>query len=103
MSYEEYIAECKKKKDKSKVEKIIKYMLIGIRKGYSSKMLARRLNEFKILSLVDKKWTAPNVQMHILKMRNEDPKSSLAKGLKDALSEGWATQGDIELLMARCR
>ena len=44
-----YIANCKAPKAVAKVKEIVKYILLGFRKGYSSSHLASQLNKVGIL------------------------------------------------------
>lgn len=90
-------------KKPEKIKRIVKYILIGIRKGYDTPYMAQRLNKYGIWTLRSKSWTASSLQMQILKMQRQDSDSSLAWGLADAIRVGDATEEDIDLLDARIR
>lgn len=98
-----YIANCKAPKAVAKVKEIVKYILLGFRKGYSSSHLASQLNKVGIHTLMGKKWTANSVQVQALKMCRFDDDSSLAWGVAQAMKSGEATQADLDLLLARTR
>ena len=98
-----YIANCKAPKAVAKVKEIVKYIVEGFRKEYSSSHLANQLNKIGVYTLMGKRWTANSVQIQALKMCRFDNDSSLAWGFAQAMKSGEATQTDLDLLLARTR
>lgn len=103
MEYENYIKECKKTKDPLRIEKIVEHIIIGLRKKYSTRFLAERLNRYKIFSIMDKPWTASSLHVQIRKIYMSDPCSSIAMEFKKFLNTGKATEEDVLLLSLRVR
>ena len=99
--YEAHIAKCKAVKNQNKVNRILKYILLGIQKGYDTALLVQKLNDHHIKPLVSDKWTANSLQMQIMLIARLDPQSSLAMGFGFMLKTGLATNADYELFQTR--
>lgn len=103
IAYNAYIASCKEQKKGSVCLKIAEKILKGFRLDYSSKKIARKMNESGIFTIMGKAWTANSIQMQALKMCRFDEDSSLAWAFAEMIRKGEATQADIDLLEARTR
>lgn len=103
IAYNAYIASCKEPKRGSLCFKIAEKILKGVRRGYSSEKIARKMNEIEVYTIMGKVWTASSLQMQILNMARFDDDSSLAWAFAEMIRKGEATQADIELLEARTR
>lgn len=101
--YEKYIDKCKAPKKASAVKRIVEWIMLGVRKGYDSELLADKLNTQGIKTIQGKKWNYYSLQMQLLKMARLDTDSSLAWGLAMLLREGKVSADDLELLEARTR
>lgn len=99
--YEAHIAKCKEPKNKVKVKRILDHILIGIRKGYNTAFLVKKLNDHHIKPLVSDKWTVNSLQMQIMKIAKLDSESSLASAFGWMLKTGLATNADYELFQTR--
>jgi hypothetical protein len=91
----------KSPKKVEKVKRIVDHILIGVRKGYDTPYMARRLNKYGIWTLRSRSWTANSLQMQLLKMHRMESGSTLAQGLSEAIQAGDATQDDLNLLAGR--
>lgn len=101
--YSRYIEKSKAPKKASTVKTIVSWIMLGIRKGYDTKLLAEKLNTQGIKTVLNKPWTYHSLQMQILKMARLDSDSSLAWGLAMLIHEGKVSPEDLELLEARTR
>lgn len=102
-AYHAYIASCMEPKRGSLCFKIAEKILKGVRRGYSSEKIARKMNEIEVYTIMGKEWSPNSVQMQILNMARFDEHSSLAWAFAQMISKGEATQDDIDLLEARTR
>jgi len=98
-----YITRCKSPKKQEKVAKIIKYILIGLRKGYDTAYLAYRLNLFKVWTLMDRRWTPNSLQMQLLKLHRKEAGSSLAEFWQEEYKHGRIYESDLVILADRVR
>jgi hypothetical protein len=103
MEYENYIKECKKTKDALQITRIVEHIIIGVRKKYSTRFLAERLNKYKIFSIMNRLWTPSSLHVQIRKIYMSDPCSSIAMEFKNFLNTGRATEEDVLLLSSRVR
>jgi len=101
--YDQYIARCKAPKSLGTVKRIIQHIIIGAKRGWDNTTLAAKLNEHRIYSLVNKKWTVNNLQMAVLNMVRFESDSSMAYALAAMLRTGEATPDDLVLLKSRTR
>lgn len=101
--YAKHIEKCKAPKKAATVKTIVEWIMLGIRRGYDTQLLAEKLNLKGIKTLVGKKWTYYSLQMQIRKMAMLDSDSSLAWGLSMLIKEGKVSANDLELLDARTR
>lgn len=102
-AYNAYIKSCKAPKKPSVVKNIVRWILVGIRKGYDTQLIADKLNEHRIKTLQNKTWTYNSLQMQILKMARLDRDSSLAWALATMIEEGSAYEHDLVLLADRTK
>lgn len=102
-AYTAYIESCKVPKSQAKVKNIVYWILVGIRKGYTTQQIADKLNAKAVLTIQGKKWTYHALQMQLLKMSRLDNASSLAWALGCMLDAGDATESDVTLLKERTR
>lgn len=102
-AYQAKIEKCKAPKNYSTVHNILHYLLTGIRKGYDTELLCKKLNTHSIKPLVADKWTANSLQMQIMFIARLDDKNSLARGFMTMLRQGEATMEDLQLFHDRVR
>lgn len=101
--YQAKIDECKAPKSWAKVKRILQYLILGARNGYSSSVIADKLNARGVSPLVSARWTVHNVAMQIMFMSRLDEKTSLGRGMAYMLKTGDATENDLHLLRERTR
>lgn len=101
--YQAYIASCKAPKSQAKIMNIVKWIIAGLRKGFSTPELATKLNEKGVMTIQGKQWTYNALQMQLLKMSRLDNDSSLAWALSSLLCRGAVSEHDLELLKTRTR
>jgi hypothetical protein len=101
--YAEKIKKCKAPKDPIVTDHLADLFVRAVRKGIDSTEMARLLNEFKIRPLVAEAWTYNSVQMTLGAMARLKESSGIARALMLRLSNGKATEEDLELIRGRCK
>lgn len=101
--YQDKIDECKAPKAWSKVKRILQYLILGARNGYTSSVIADKLNTRGVKPLVSDRWTSHNCSMALMFMARLEEKSSLGRGMAYLLKTGDATDNDLFLLRERTR
>lgn len=101
--YQAKIDECKAPKAWAKTKRILQYLILGVRNGYPSSLIAEKLNARGVTPLVSQRWTPHSLAMQILFMSRLDEKTSLGRGMMYMLKTGEATENDLFLLRDRTR
>lgn len=102
-AYESYIQSCKAPKGQEKIKRIVHWIIVGIRKGYTTNIIAEKLNIHNILTIQGKQWTYHALQMQLLKISRLDSDSSLAWAFSVMLNDGNANEADLLLIQERTR
>lgn len=101
--YQAKIDECKAPKSWAKTKRILQYLILGVRNGYTSSVIADKLNARGVTPLVSERWTPHSLAMQLMFMSRLDEKTSLGRGMMYLLKTGDATPNDLFLLRERTR